>query len=174
MTLVRHLPLFIGDLVDRDDDHWECFLLLWDICSVVCSFELTTDDVTHLGWLIETYLEAFTSLYGASVTPKMHYLVHLPKQILMWVFTSSILHVHVQCHIHVLFFYRFGPLRQHWCMRFESKNAQIKRFVSSSFKNVPLTVAIHHQQWICHQLATHPSQTVSNFFYSGDEVISGR
>ena len=49
MTLVRHLPLFIGDLVDRDDDHWECFLLLWDICSVVCSFELTTDDATHLG-----------------------------------------------------------------------------------------------------------------------------
>ena len=71
-------------------------------------------------------------------------------------------------------FFRFGPLRQHWCMRFESKNAQIKRFVSSSFRNVPLTVAIHHQQWICHQLATHPSQTVSNFFYSGDVIISGR
>ena len=106
MTLVRHLPLFIGDLVDHDDDHWECFLLLWDICSVVCSFELTTDDATHLGWLIETYLEAFTSLYGASVTPKMHYLVHLPKQILMSVFTSSILHVqcHIHVHVHVLFF----------------------------------------------------------------------
>ena len=81
MTLVRRLPLFIGDLVDHDDDHWECFLLLWDICSVVCSFEVTIDDATHLGWLIETYLEAFTSLYGTSVTPKMHYLVHLPKQI---------------------------------------------------------------------------------------------
>ena len=83
MTLVRHLPLFIGDWIDHDDDHWECFLLLWDICSVVCSFEVTTDDATHLGWLIETYLEAFTSLYGTSVTPKMHYLVHLPKQMLM-------------------------------------------------------------------------------------------
>ena len=59
-------------------------------------------------------------------------------------------------------------------MTFESKNAQIKRFVSSSFRNVPLTVAIHHQQWICHQLATHPIQTVSNFFYSGDVIISGR
>ena len=36
MTLVRHLPLFIGDLVDHDDDHWECFLLLWDI-AVLCA-----------------------------------------------------------------------------------------------------------------------------------------
>lgn len=81
MTLVRHL-LFIGDLVDRDDC-WECFLLLWDIWSVVCSLELTTDDTTHLGWLIETYLEAFTRVYRAMVTLQMHYLLHLPKQMLM-------------------------------------------------------------------------------------------
>ena len=70
----------------------------------------------------------------------------------------------IKINIHVgtdsfFFLFRFGPFRQHWCMRFESKNAQIKRFVSSSFRNVPLTVAIHHQQWICPQLATHPNQS---------------
>ncbi len=70
-------------------------------------------------------------------------------------------------------FIRFGPLRQHWCMRFESKNAQIKKYVSRSFKNVPLTVAIHHQQWMCHQLATKPNQISSAIFYSGDETLSG-
>ena len=70
--------------------------------------------------------------------------------------------------------FRFGPLRQHWCMRFESKNAQIKRFVKLSFRNVPLTVSIHHQQWMCYRLLTQPNQSVSNFFYSGDEIVSGK
>ena len=73
-----------------------------------------------------------------------------------------------------IYIYRFGPLRHHWCMRFESKNAQIKRFVSpNSYKNVPFTVALHHQQWMCYHLLTRPSQITTNFFYPGDDVISG-
>ena len=59
-------------------------------------------------------------------------------------------------------------------MRYESKNAQIKRFISRCFKNVPLSVAIHHQQWMCYQLATRPGQDTSNFLYSGDEITSGK
>jgi len=58
-------------------------------------------------------------------------------------------------------------------MRFESKNAQIKRFVKRSFLNIPLTVSIHHQQWMCHEMVTRPEQTHSNVFYCGDEVTSG-
>lgn len=73
---------------------------------------------------------------------------------------------------------RFGPLKNQWCMRYryrESKNAQMKRFITRSFKNVPLTVAIHHQpQWMCYHLATHPGQATSNFLYSGDEIMSGK
>ena len=69
--------------------------------------------------------------------------------------------------------YRFGPLRNQWCMRYESKNAQMKQYVSHCFKNVPLTVAVHHQLWMCYNLATHPGQNTSNFLYSGDEVASG-
>ena len=49
---------------------------------------------------------------------------------------------------------------------------QMKRFISCCFKNVPLSVAIHHQQWMCYQLASH-GQDMSNFHYGGDEVTSG-
>ena len=69
--------------------------------------------------------------------------------------------------------HRFGPLRVQWCMRLESKNAQIKRFISGCFKNVPLSAAIHHQQWMCYMLSTRPGQSTTNFLYSGDTVISG-
>ena len=72
----------IGEFVGKEDSHWLCFLLLWDICSVASAFEVTEADAVHLAWLVEVYLEAFTSLYGTSVTPKMHYLVHLPQQIM--------------------------------------------------------------------------------------------
>ena len=71
MTLVRLLPLMIiGKFVEQDDDHWECFLLLWDICSMACAFEVTKEEAVHLMWLTEMYLEAFLNLYTTSVTPR--------------------------------------------------------------------------------------------------------
>ena len=82
MTLIRLIPFMVGNCVERNDSHWECFLQLWDICSMVCAFEATTGDATHLAWLVEAYLEEFFILYDGPMTPKLHYLVHLPQQIL--------------------------------------------------------------------------------------------
>ena len=45
--------------------------------------------------------------------------------------------------------------------------------MSRSFKNVPLTVAIHHQQWMCYQLLVCPGQVASNFLYAG-YITSGK
>ena len=58
MTLIRILPFMIGSYVERDNAHWECLLIMWDICSIVSAFEVTEDDVTHLAWLIESHLQA--------------------------------------------------------------------------------------------------------------------
>ena len=75
-----------GDKIDKEDEHWECFLLLWDICSYTCRFGVTQEDSIHLAWIVQTYLEAFLDLYGEkSITPKLHHLVHLPEQIQLWV-----------------------------------------------------------------------------------------
>jgi len=78
MTLIRLLPFMIGEFVEMDNSHWNCLLQLWDICSIVCAFEVTDSDAIHLAWLIEAYLEEF---FDVPMTPKLHYLVHLPKQI---------------------------------------------------------------------------------------------
>ena len=73
----------VGKFVEEDDEHWNTFLLLWDICSIALKFEVTASDTVKLAWMVETYLEAFVSLYGATqLTPKMPHLVHLPQQIL--------------------------------------------------------------------------------------------
>ena len=59
MTLIRLLPFMIGSHVEKNDNHWECFLQLWDICSMVCAFEVPTSDATYLAWLVEAYVEEF-------------------------------------------------------------------------------------------------------------------
>ena len=82
MTLSRLLPFMIGNYIEPDDNHWQCFLNLWDICSLVSAFEVTEDDAVTLAWLTELYLESLKSLYDVSLTPKLHYLVHLPQQII--------------------------------------------------------------------------------------------
>ena len=77
MTLIHLLPFIMESYVETDD-HWECFLALWDICSIASAFEVTEDDVTHLTWLVEIYLEFIWRVNNS----KMHYLVHLPQQII--------------------------------------------------------------------------------------------
>ena len=48
MTLLRLLPVMVGHLVDRDDNHWHCFLLLWDIADIATAFEISESETTHL------------------------------------------------------------------------------------------------------------------------------
>ena len=85
MTLVRLLPFMIGHLIDTEDEHWECFLMLWDISSITSAFTISTSDAKYLAWLVETYLQTFKDNYDVPITPKLHYLVHLPQQMLMYV-----------------------------------------------------------------------------------------
>ena len=168
MTLVKFLPLAIGESIPEGDEHWSCFLVFWEICKISLAFEIREEDAGHLGWLVAIFLEMFSFLYseGVNITPKMHHLVHLPDQILRYNCNSSITIIN-------FLFYRFGPLRNTWCMRFESKNKEMKQYTSYCFKNVPLSVTIRHQQSLCYLLTVRPGTTVSSFLYPGDQVLGG-
>ena len=82
-------------------------------------------------------------------------------------------HTFVEKFTQVLSTCRFGPLRNTWCMRFESKNKELKQYTSSCFKNVPLSIAIKHQQSLCYLLAVPSGSSTSSFLYPGDEVLGG-
>ena len=81
-TLIRLLPFILGEFVPEDDEHWQCLLILWDISNLVSSFSVTEGDAANLAWFVEVFLEQYTKLYGPHLTPKMHYLVHLPGDML--------------------------------------------------------------------------------------------
>ena len=78
--LGRLLPLTIGSYVPDGDAHWECYMLLLSITVLATAVEVTVDSVSELTLLVQDYLHVFNSLYPNKITPKMHYLLHLPDQ----------------------------------------------------------------------------------------------
>ena len=131
MTLLRFLPLIIGDKVPCDDEHWNNFLLLVKICGIAMSPVFTHDNAAYLSLLVEEKLTLFARLFPSTrLIPKQHYMVHYARQIV-----------------------NFGPLVQAWCMRQEAKLSFIKRVSrKSNFKNICKTAAKKHQFWLCYKL----------------------
>jgi hypothetical protein len=122
-------------------------MLLWWFRSILLFLFLESFSTLYPSKFLYLYCWTLSFLVkDASITPKMHHLLHLPEQIL-----------------------RFGPLRLTWCMRFESKNKEMKGYVSrcNCAKNVPFTASIKHQLSQCSNIAKN------NFFYGGDEVLGG-
>jgi hypothetical protein len=87
--LGRLLPLMVGQHVPDGDQHWMCFLNVLRIVTVATAIEVTQDSIAILALLIEDYLLQFNSLYHNCITPKMHYLLHLPDQISRYTLTGS-------------------------------------------------------------------------------------
>lgn len=74
------LPLIVGRYVPDDDAHWRCYMQLLRILTISTAIEVTEDTISILSFLIRDYLVAFNSLHPGSITPKLHYLLHLPRQ----------------------------------------------------------------------------------------------
>ena len=83
MWLLGHiLPAMVGCRVPEDDGKWENVMLLLRITSYLFSSKLTSDESDYLGILIEEHHTTFRNLYPKqSVTPKFHYMVHMPRLI---------------------------------------------------------------------------------------------
>lgn len=82
-NLAINLPLMIGSKIPVDDEHWECFLLLLDILQLCTTRFASAGQAGYLEALIHDHHHLFTRCYPeANITPKMHYMVHFPRQII--------------------------------------------------------------------------------------------
>ena len=79
--LGRLLLLMIGEYVPDDDNHWKCYVCLLRVLTVVTAVEVSRDTVSLLTLLVKDYLTYFNLLYPNIMTPKMHFLLHLPHQL---------------------------------------------------------------------------------------------
>lgn len=118
------------------------------------SFKLEIEDAFLLKRMVRLYLTNFTVLYpNENKTPKMHYLVHLYSQILL-----------------------FGPIRQQSCFRFEGAHAYFKQliFKLKNYINIPYTLASRCQAQMASQLVSIPGTASRKFLYGGAVVRSGK
>ena len=79
--LARLLPIMIGSRVTDDNECWANFVLLLDIGDLLLEPKSCEDEAGLLSAMISDHHQ-FIHLYpSASITPKFHYLVHMPRLI---------------------------------------------------------------------------------------------
>ena len=82
-TLGRLLPVIVGDKVPENDEHWQHYLSTLEIADLILAPEILPEEVACLKILITEHHTTFVHLYpDASVIPKMHYLIHVPRLML--------------------------------------------------------------------------------------------
>lgn len=152
LTLCSVVPIIVGPRVDPADKNWINFLRLIQILFIATAPYCSRESASLLQILIAEHHNEFRRLYPRqSFIPKMHYMVHLPSQMLL-----------------------YGPTRNHWCMRFEGKHGFFKNKKWRNFKNLPYTPAKHHQKYQSfRQMGDYDSLT-SNYLYEGDVVMEGQ
>ena len=78
------LPLIIGDKIPLDDPLWECFLLLLEITKYCTARVTSSASASYVKALVDQHHREFTRCYpDKRHTPKMHYMVHFPTQLLL-------------------------------------------------------------------------------------------
>lgn len=146
------LPFMIGEHIEEEEEHWMNFLRLTQIAMLCISPIVSENTVVLLRQLIATHNQCFRHLYPDIIfTPKMHYMVHFPKQL-----------------------YEFGPGRQHWCMRFEAKNGEQKLKKWKNFKCLPKSIATRHQRRMLLYQTNAIGRRNESYLYEGDEVTEGK
>ena len=81
-TLGRFLPLAIGHVIPEESEHSENFLRLLDIMDILFARRIPVEECGYLESLISDHHLCFKQLYPeASITMKMHSMIHMPRLI---------------------------------------------------------------------------------------------
>lgn len=79
-SLLRYLPLIVGDLVPSDDQHWLFLLHFCHLVDILFAPVFTVGMVEYLHELIAEHLHTMKELFGdvCKLKPKHHLMVHFP------------------------------------------------------------------------------------------------
>lgn len=123
--LIQNLPFLLGDIVSPESAHWQLFILLREIYSIIFAPAVTRRLAVFLKQLIIDHHSLFKELYPSrTLLPKHHFMTYYPSMMI-----------------------KFGPLSKLWCMRFESKHGPLKRQAQAvcNFRNISKTLAFKNQ-----------------------------
>lgn len=147
LTLSYILPLILGEVCEMDP-FYRNFLACMKITCVAFSPYVDKTTAAELEQLIVSYCMHFADLYPEiSFKPKMHYILHLPRQMLL-----------------------FGPLRLQNTFRFEGKHGWFKDYRWKNFVNLPRSLSEKHQLLLANAMTDEDGKPSDSFVYKGDYV----
>jgi hypothetical protein len=125
------LPFLIDDSIIENanvTEYWQLYSLCRDICDIIFAPIIDPDWIPQLELLVAHHHKLLQKIAPNSFTPKVHFLVHYPRLILM-----------------------FGPLRHLWCMRFEAAHQYFKQLCRRmhNFMNVTSSLCQRYQRKKC-------------------------
>ena len=142
-TLLRLLPLMIGQTVPDGDGAWTLLMVLKDIVELVLSPTFDDESIEYLKTKIQDHRQMLQEVFPEfRLLPKHHYLEHYPDLI--------------RC---------FGPFVHLWTMRFEGKHRFFKRVIHDT-QNFKYVLGVWHQHMVAYYLSApsffNPHQQASN------------
>lgn len=83
LALAFILPFILDENeVVTNRPEYRVFLMMLELTSMLLSYKFSKTDANTAATLIKLYLQAWSDVYGShTITPKMHYLVHIPHYI---------------------------------------------------------------------------------------------
>ena len=111
------VPFILGPHIDPENEFWKNYLLILEITSLACDYEISATILGYLENIVDEYLTTFRIIYDTHLTPKQHFLTHYPS-----------------------LFRKFGPLYAYNTLRYEAKHQVLKDFMRKTkcFKNPSL------------------------------------
>lgn len=125
LYFIESFPFIIdGFLLDEDSPIWQCYIVLRRIIEILMSFSIDNTTIDYLELLIKEHHLYYLDLFCDTLKPKHHFMLHYPSVIRM-----------------------IGPIRQIWCMRFESKHQFFKNIakITRNRKNLLQTFSVKLQ-----------------------------
>lgn len=124
ILFVRLFGIFIGDVIDENDEFWQLYLLLHDIFNIIQAKKLPSDIGDVLQVLVKENNELYLKISRERLKPKHHFLLH-----------------------YSMIFNYLGPFANVSCMRFEAMHKRLKAYCTASLsrKNLLLSLATKFQ-----------------------------
>ncbi|XP_055855910.1 uncharacterized protein LOC129919101 isoform X1 [Episyrphus balteatus] len=148
-TFIHHFPLMIGHLIPVNDEVWEFIIIFIKMIDILLLPQCNDSKLDELEHLIEKHNELYQNLFGDTLKPKHHNLIHYPRII------------------------RYSGLPKfYWSFLFEAKHQELKSYsrVTSSRKNILLSIATKFQFKFAYQI-TKPRDDFLQFSHH-DEISS--
>lgn len=96
-NFLKYFGIIISDLVPEGDEYWDLYLHLRNISDILNLRYFRKDNIDLLKTLITEHHALFVKLFGKTLKPKYHFLLHYPRIIEL-----------------------LGPVVLLWCMRMEA------------------------------------------------------